>query len=157
MMRKMMLALASACLLIIPAIAQDNPPRDNGMARHEMQMGRKMLEGMSVEGRKIMAVEMIDGREKMKAGHEAREAIRDKVRTAMTAEPFNANVLRSAFEEERKIANDQQKSHHEHMVGVMGKLSVADRKIFAQSMGNMEQRIMKMHGSSKDKEMQEKL
>jgi uncharacterized membrane protein len=138
MMRKLIFALASACLLITPVIAQDNALRPDGM-------GRKMLEGMSLEGRQIIAVELIDGREKMKAGHDARKAARDKVRAAMIAEPYNANALRSAFEEERKLASDQQKNHHEHMTNVIGKLSAADRKIFAQSIRNMEQRMMKMH------------
>jgi hypothetical protein len=36
------------------------------------------------------------------------------------------------------------------MVGVMGKLSAADRKIFAQSMGHMEQRMMNMKTHRKD-------
>jgi uncharacterized membrane protein len=158
MMRQMIFALASACLLVTPTLAQDTSSErgaGDGMSRREHRMAGKMLEGMSPEGQKIMAMEMIDGHEKQKAGQATRKAARDKVRAAMTAVPYNANTLRGAFEEERKLASDQQKNHHEHMITVMSKLSDADRKIFAQSIGNMEQRMMMMRTRRKDGKMKQ--
>jgi hypothetical protein len=155
-MRQLIFAFAGACMLVTPTLAQENPSErgaGDGLPRREHHMASKMFEGMSAEGRKIMAVEMIDGHEKQKAGQAMRKAARDKVRAAMTAAPYNANILRSAFEEERRLASDQQKNHHEHMVAVMGKLSDADRKIFAQSMGNMEQRMIMMKTRRKDGKM----
>jgi Heavy-metal resistance len=140
-MRKLILTITSACLLSTPVMAQMAAPTDappHQMMRHERG---KMFDGMSVEGRKLIAVEMIDGREKMKANHEQRKAMREKIRVAMIADPYNANALRAVFDDERKMASDQQKMHHDHMVAMMSKLSAADRKIFAASLGRMEQHM----------------
>ena len=132
-------------LLAAPLVqAQDAPPppgMEEGPGGPGGMRSADRFDGMSVEGKKLLANDMIDGREKSKGFREARQAAREKVRAAMLAEPFNANALRDAFEAERKLASDQMKQHHEQMAATIAKLSPADRKIFAQGMGRMEDRM----------------
>ncbi len=154
-MRKMILTLAGACLLATPVMAQIvAPPDAPPPAGPDMRQRHKddLLTKLSPEGRKIMEAEMSAGRQRMQASHEARKAVRDKVRAAMTAEPFSASTLSAAFAGERKLAQEQMANHHAHMVGVIGRLSSADRKIFADSMGQMEQRMKMFRQHGKDRQ-----
>jgi uncharacterized membrane protein len=149
-----LIALSFSLLLATPALAQMPPPMQDTRPEHGKMMmphGGKMLDGMSTEGRKLVAVAMIDRREKMKSHADARKAARDKVRAAMMADSFSAASLRAAFEDERKVAAEQQKDNHEHMIGLMGKLSNADRKIFAASTGELERRLMSRHDMKGDR------
>jgi hypothetical protein len=132
-MRHAMIALAAGLMFSTSAFAQ---PMMGGTDR--------MMQGMSVEGRKIVAMHMIDQQEERKGHMEERKAAREKVRAAMTAEPYIAGNLRSAFEAERKVASEQQKDRQEQMIIVMGKLSAADRKIFADASVRMEERMKNM-------------
>jgi uncharacterized membrane protein len=145
-MRKLIMIVAGACLFSTAVLAQTAPAAD--MPPHQLmrQDPGKMFEGLSAEGRKLVAAEMINGREKMKANQDQRKAMREKIRIAMTAEPYNAYALRDAFEEERKMSSDQQKMRHEHVVAMIGKLSASDRKIFAEASSKMEQRWGKGRG-----------
>jgi hypothetical protein len=145
-MPKKMIVLAGLCLISTSVLAQTmSPPeaRDNPAMLHRADM----LAKFSPAGRQIMDAEMKAGRDKMESSHAARKAARDKVRAAMMAEPYAANVLRSAFEAERSLAGAQMTEHQEHMLSIMGKLSAADRKVFADSMGHMEPRMMMRKGA----------
>jgi uncharacterized membrane protein len=141
-MHKIILSLVAACVLSTSAFAQMPPPQDS---MPEMKMHREhrreMMAKLSPEGRKILMEDMQSGKNKLEASMSTRKAARDKIRAAMVAEPFNAAALSTAFAEERALAATHQKDHHDHMVSMMGKLSAADRKIFAESMGNMEMRL----------------
>ncbi len=146
MLRTKMMMLSCALALTTPVLAQTPPPMQDGPHESGKMMkhhgGGKMLEGMSADGRKIVAVAMIDREEKRKNHSDARKAARDKVRAAMLSDTYSAAALRAAFEEERKLAGDQQRDNHEHMISVMNKLSAADRKIFAESTAQIEHRAI---------------
>ncbi len=149
-MRKKLIAIAGICFLSTFTMAQTPPPspshemgregghRQNrgGRMHHDMMMSK-----LSAEGRKILEADMQDGKNKMESNMSSRKAARDKIRAAMLAEPYNAAALSTAFAEERALAGAQQKQHHDHMTSIMGKLSAADRKIFAESTHNMEMRM----------------
>jgi uncharacterized membrane protein len=145
-MRKTLFALVGTCLISTVAMAQTPPPEMGREGGHRQHRGERMhhdtmMNKLSAEGRKILEADMQDGKNKMEANMTSRKAARDKIRAAMIAEPYNAATLSAAFADERALAGAQQKQHHDHMTSVMGKLSAADRKIFAESMGNMEMRM----------------
>jgi uncharacterized membrane protein len=142
-MRKIMLSLLSVCALSTSAFAQIPPPPQDQPHEREGHRGQRaeMMAKLSPEGRKIIIADMQTGKAKLEASMASRKAARDKIRAAMIAEPFNAATLSTAFAEERALAATHQKDRNDHMIGMLGKLSAADRKIFAESTGRMEMRM----------------
>lgn len=156
----LLLAAASLTLIASPLVAQpmpggdmpppgapDGPPGGPG----GKQGMRAVLDKLSPEGRRIVEQSFKDGMADREADQQTRKAARDKVRAAMTTEPFNASALRTAFEEERAIAQAHMKAHHERVVTQMAKLSAADRKVMAEALGSMESRFDKMRERWKER------
>jgi Heavy-metal resistance len=146
-MRHMIFAFAGLALAA-GAVQAQTPPIDGPPPAQMAPEGppprpmQALLSKLSPEGRAILQAEMEGSKADRQTKGQARRAARDKIRTAMLTEPYNAGALRSAFEEERKLAAEQQKLQHENMVNVLGKLSSADRRLFADSMGQMEQKLV---------------
>jgi hypothetical protein len=147
--RQMIFAAAGVFLLSGAAQAQTtaSPTVDGQMAQPapadgtRAQPRRNLIAKLSPEGRAILRAEMREN-----------TADRQSKQAARTAEPYNTNALRSAFDDERKVADEQQKQQHQRMLIVAGKLSPADRKVFADSMSEAEERVAGMRQKMQQRE-----
>lgn len=138
--------LALALSLGAPALAQQGPAVPPGApmpmpAPHvKIHTGQYMMFGnMSPEGREIMKAAR-------KAGHspESKKAIkaaRDRVLALIAAEKLDVSAVRKAQAEERELVMKQHARSQEALLSAYQKLSLADRKAFAESMRDREDRM----------------
>lgn len=130
-------AVLAGALLTAPALAQQNPQPQAPAAttkadkpsdkRHHRFHRHKS--NISPEGREIL-------KEAMKGQHDAddrqklREA-RERVSTLLAADKLDVPALRAAMQAERQLVNTRHAQRQEALLGVLPKLSAADRKAFA--------------------------
>ncbi|MDO9488910.1 MAG: periplasmic heavy metal sensor [Sphingomonadaceae bacterium] len=141
-------AAALAVAIAAPAFAQGQPPgpppRDVQIRRispgmtgfHEMDR----FAGMSAEGRATL-------REAMKPRQSAEDraavrAARQRVLTLIAAERLDVAAVRRAQAAERDLVVKQHERQQDAMLAAYQKLSVADRKAFADGMRDREERML---------------
>lgn len=140
-------AAALAVAIAAPAFAQDQPPgspRDVQIRRispgmtgfHEMDR----FAGMSAEGRATLREAM-----RPRQSPEDRAAIRaarQRVLTLIAADRLDVAAVRRAQAAERAVAVKQHERQQDAMLAAYQKLSVADRKAFADGMRDREERML---------------
>lgn len=117
-----------------PALAQFEPgltkAEDRGIVQRVRM--RDVLVRLSPEGRQVFADTLKAQRENFGSRGRSLREVRAQIADAMQAEPFKPDVLRRLFARERELSEAEQAKRHETTVTAMSKLSVEDRKVFAQ-------------------------
>lgn len=111
-------------------------------AQHEammMQHESKRFGAMSAAGRTVMRDAMMAG--DRRAAHMAVKAGRDQMMALLMADQLDVAALRRAMEAERAAADTMRAQHQAVMIAAFQKLSVADRKAFAQSARGLREKM----------------
>ncbi len=117
----------------------------NGQDHGGMPMMGGMFGKLSPEGRDTMRQAMAGGPREVDRA--AVDAARKKMLDVLAADRLDVAALRSAMAEERAVAARQQETHQAAMLAAFQKLSVTDRKAFADSMRDMHMHMqMRMNG-----------
>ncbi|MCS6986301.1 MAG: hypothetical protein NZM40_02530 [Sphingomonadaceae bacterium] len=123
-----MIRLLIALALAAPVLAQT--PTDAPMADRPSRLGKGPLAGVSAEGRALIAQALRPGDPREL---EALKAARDEVGRLMAAEPLDVAALRRAMAHERRLVAAMHERRQEALLAVLPRLSVADRRAFAQA------------------------
>lgn len=140
------LAVAAPAFAQIPPTPPAPPMEKRDVLIHRMTPGMKgfhhmdRFEGMSVEGRAIL-------RDAMKPKHNPQDraavrAARQRVLSLLAAERLDVAAVRRAQAAERELVVKQHERQQEAMLAAYQKLSSADRKAFAGSMRDREERML---------------
>lgn len=134
-----LVSLTLAAVLAGPALAQAAAPPSpppSGERRVERRVmvvdgtpGGYAFGNVSPEGRAMLLDAM---RTNQEADRLALSRARDEINRLIAAERLDVAAVRRAMAEERKLVSEQQARRQEAMLGVLPKLSQADRKAFAQ-------------------------
>lgn len=146
--RKIMTFIAAG-LLAAPVIAQTAAPAPD-TARQEAGKDQRRTDHkdrgprMSEQGRRIMADAMRAQRQD--ADREKLRAVREKIATIVGASRLDTGALRAAMREERQLVDLRHANHQERMISALEKMSVEDRKIFAERASHQRRNIdRRMH------------
>lgn len=134
------LAFTLALALAGPALAQAGAPVPPAPPSEPKRVERRVMlvdgrrggpafPNMSAEGRALLLDAM---RANQETDRVALRRARDEVNRLIAAERLDVAAVRRAMAEERRLVAEQQARRQEAMLGVLQKLSPADRKAFAE-------------------------
>lgn len=102
---------------------------------------RAIYDKLSPAGRDILKQHHQAMRAQMERDHPAIKAAHDHVLAAMATDPLDREALRRAFAEENSARDLIEQHRQEAQLALLGKLSAADRKIMADSLMGLRERI----------------
>jgi uncharacterized membrane protein len=140
MIRNMALGLMSGLLLAGPALAGDEPKAKPGARAYAVEWQARFAE-MSPEGRAIIAEAM--RRDRIPANAKDVKAARDRVLDLLEAERLDVDAIRKAQAAERMLAIKEHEKAQEKMVEAYKRLSLEDRRAFAELMRSKEERMLR--------------
>lgn len=141
--------VALALALAAPVVAQaapPHPPVGRDVLIHRFSPGMKgfhgmdRFEGMSAEGRAVLREAMRP--QQTPQEREAVRAARQRVLNLLAADRLDVAAVRRAQAAERELVLKQHERQQEAMLAAYQKLSLADRKVFAGSMRDREERML---------------
>ena len=100
---------------------------------------------LSTDGQVVFKQFLADMKAEREKNHAPMQSARIKIMIAMRAQPFNADALRSAFAEERALADAAHKQHQESEVAGLTKLSATDRTIVVEAIAKMHDAMEMRH------------